>query len=121
MKRKDYLCERTKRNRLLRILRRKRESERTSSVAKLTGRSLSSYLSLESGEAPDPEDLTRPRARDGGLVVEVVVHPAVAVVDEGGEGRHGRRRGLFPDAVRVGERGKKRYLLRPGKTDPLME
>ena len=51
----------------------------------------------------------------------VVVHSAVAVVDEGGEGRHGRRRGLFPDAVRVGERGEKRYLLRPGKTDPLME
>ena len=109
MKRKDYLCERTKRNRLLRILRRKRESERnkvaTSSVAKLTGRSLSSYLSLESGEAPDPEDLTRPRARDGGLVVEVVVHPAVAVVDEGGEGRHGRRGRLFPDAGRVRDKG----------------
>ena len=64
-----------------------------------------SYLSLESGEAPDPEDLTRPRPRDGGLVVEVVVHSAVAVVHEGGEGGHGRRRRLFADAERGGEGG----------------
>ena len=37
------------------------------------------------------------------MVVVVVVHPAV-VVDEGGEGRHGRRRGLFPHAESRGRK-----------------
>ena len=42
-------------------------------------------------------------------MVDAVVHSAVAVVDEGGEGRHGRRRRLFADAGRVREGGEERY------------
>ena len=71
-----------------------------------------SYLSLESGEAPDPEDLTRPRPRDGGLVVEVMVHAAVTVVDKRGKGGHRGRRRLFADAERVGKGGKTCNLRR---------
>ena len=46
-------------------------------------------------------------------MVEVVVHSAVAVVHEGGEGGHGRRRRLFADAERGGEGGE--------ESDPLKE
>ena len=70
-----------------------------------------SYLSLQSGEAPNPEDLPRPRPSDGGLVVDAVVHSAVAVVDEGGEGRHGRRRRLFAHAGRVREGGEETLFV----------